>query len=121
MRKILLVDDDKKIAIALAARLRSKGFAISVAHDGMTAVALAVKEQPDVIVMDINLPGGSGLTAADRIQNLAKTAGIPVVFITASKRPELRTDAAEAGGVGFLEKPFDSEQLLEIIDLNLPA
>ena len=121
MRKTLLVDDDEKIAIALAARLRSKGFAVSVAHEGMTAVALALKEQPDVIVMDINLPGGSGLTAADRLQNLAKTAGIPVIFITASKRPGLRTDAAEMGGVGFLEKPFDSEELLKIIDLSLSA
>lgn len=119
MSKILVVDDDNKIAIALAARLRANGFEVVVAHDGMQAVMSAVKHHPDLIVMDINLPGGSGITAAGRIQNLADTAGVPIIFITASKDPKLRSAVDDVGGMFFLEKPFESDELLSMIKQSL--
>ncbi|MCP3920566.1 MAG: response regulator [bacterium] len=119
MSKILIVDDDKKIALALAARLKANGFDVRTAHDGMFAVSFAVKEQPDLIIMDINMPAGSGIQAAERIQNIASTTGVPIIFITASKDPALRAAASEVGAAAILDKPFESEDLVSMIRSTL--
>lgn len=119
MSTILVVDDDQKIAMSLCVRLRASGHEVRVAHDGMMAVSQAVKFEPDLIILDINMPCGNGLTAAERIGNLAGTAGTPVVFITASKDPALRQQAASLNAAGFLEKPFVTQELLQIVDRAL--
>ncbi len=119
MKKILIVDDDRKIAIALAARMRSLGVTVVVAQDGMGAVMTARKEQPDAIVMDINMPAGGGLVAAERIMALSLTCGIPIIFITASKDSELLSRAAEISGMKVLEKPFEAAELIQVLEESL--
>lgn len=119
MKKILIVDDDRKIAIALSARMRSLGVNVVVAQDGMGAVMAARNEQPDAIVMDINMPAGGGLTAAERIMALSLTCGIPIVFITASKDPKLLARASEISGMRVLEKPFEASELVAVLEENI--
>jgi CheY-like chemotaxis protein len=119
MKKILIVDDDRKIAIALAARMRSLGVSVSVAQDGLGAVMAARTEQPDAIVMDINMPAGGGLTAAERILDLSLTCGVPIVFITASKDPELLARAKAISGIPALEKPFDAKDLVDVLEEHI--
>jgi two-component system cell cycle response regulator len=76
---------------------------------------LARKHQPDLVLLDISLPGGNGLMVAERLQNGAMTAGIPVIVLTASRQPGLRANALALGAVAFFEKPYDAHQLLAAI------
>ena len=119
MKTILLIEDDKKITMAIGMRLKSMGYEVASAADAVTAVAQARKSNPDVILIDINLPGGDGFMVAERLQSLMQTSATPLIFITASKQPDLRDRAKEIGAVAFLEKPFDATQLADAIELSL--
>jgi DNA-binding response OmpR family regulator len=118
MKKILIVEDDRKIALALATRLRGAGYEASIAPDAITGVNLAVKLQPDLIVLDISMPAGSGFDVAERVQNLVPKL-MPIIFLTASKQPGLRAQAMELGAAGFFEKPYKGEELLAAIHAAL--
>lgn len=119
MAKILVVEDDKKISMALALRLKSKGYEVLAAYDALGGVQAATKNKPDLILMDISMPAGGGFTAAERIQNLASTVGTPMIFMTASKDPTFRKRAEEAGCVAYFEKPYDAEELMATIAQTL--
>lgn len=114
MKKILIVEDDPKIAIALAARLKSSGYETEVAYDALTGVQAAVRNKPDLVLLDISMPAGNGFYVAERIQALAPTR-TPVIFLTASKQPGLREKARELGASAFFQKPFKSEMLIPAI------
>ena len=112
MKKILVVEDDRKIALAVAVRLRANGYEVITAFDAMAGVEMAVKHLPDLVILDISMPAGSGFDVAEKIHNLAPTAGTPLIFMTASRKPEFLTRAAELGAVAFIEKPFTDGELL---------
>ena len=112
MKKILIVEDDRKIAMALVVRLKANGYEVIAAFDAMAGVEMAVKHLPDLVILDISMPAGSGFDVAERIRDLAPTAGTPIIFITASHRPEFVTRAAEMGAVAFIEKPFHDGELI---------
>jgi DNA-binding response OmpR family regulator len=112
--KILIVEDDRKIAMALALRLRATGQDVLLAYDALAGLDSAIKHQPDLVLLDIGLPAGSGLVVAERIQNLVPKY-TPIIFLTASRQPGLRDQALALGAVGFLEKPFESEELMATI------
>jgi DNA-binding response OmpR family regulator len=114
MKKILIVEDDQNIAKALAIRLKSAGYQVTVAADAMSGVAAALKIQPDLALLDISVPAGSGFGVAERIQLLIPTA-TPLIFLTASKQPGLRQKAQDLGAAGFFEKPYEAEDLLTAI------
>lgn len=116
MKKILVVEDDKDISRALSIRLRAAAYEVFIAQDAVQGVSMANKHMPDLMLLDISMPAGSGFSVAERVQDLANTAGTPMIFITASKEPELREKAMELGAAAYFEKPFDSEQLLESIE-----
>lgn len=113
MEKILVVEDDQSVAHALAARLKSAGFQVTIAPDAMTAVSAARQLQPDLALLDISLPAGNGFTVAEKIRQLVVTA-TPVIFLTASSQPGLREQAAKLGAA-FFEKPYDADELLAAI------
>lgn len=114
--KVLLVEDDKKLALALGMRLKSNGHSVTSAPDAITAMSNAVTFQPDVVVIDINLPGGDGFMVAERLMSSTETNSIPYIFMTASKKEELKQKALRLGAIGFLEKPFYSSQLTDMLD-----
>jgi DNA-binding response OmpR family regulator len=113
--KILVVEDDKNIALALAVRLRSAGYDVIAAPDAVLGMSMAVKHRPDLLVLDLLIPGGSGFQMAEWLQDLEAMIGVPYIFITASKQPGLRETAKRLGAVGFFEKPYDAGELLAII------
>ncbi len=119
MKTVLLIEDDQKITLALGVRLKSMGYEVASAADAVTAVAQARKVKPDVILIDINLPGGDGFMVANRLKSLLQTSVTPLIFITASKQPGLREKAKEVGAVAFLEKPFDATQMADAIEMSL--
>ena len=118
MKKILIVEDDPDVAKALAIRLEFSGYEVNVAQDALLGVTKAVKEAPDLALLDISLPAGDGFTVADRIQELLPQ-DTPFIFLTASKQPDLRKKARLLGAVDFFEKPYDTERLLTSIKVAL--
>ena len=112
MKKILIVEDDRRIALAVAVRLKANGYEVLTAFDAMAGLSLCVKYLPDLVILDISMPAGSGFDVAARIRNLSTTAGTPLIFMTASHNPEFLTQAAELGAVAFIQKPFDDGELL---------
>ena len=113
--RILVVEDDPKIARALVVRLKAGGYETATAFDAVGATSMAVQQRPDLVLLDISMPGGDGFIVAERLQKSAVTAGTPMIFLTASKEPALRERAAELGAAAFFEKPYDSEELLSAI------
>lgn len=116
MQSVLLVEDDKKISMALSLRLQSMGYAVDSAADAVYAMNAAVKCKPEVILLDINLPGGDGFVVADRLRASKELAGTPIIFITASQDPDLRLRAGKYISSRFIEKPFQAGQLTDAID-----
>ena len=114
MKTILVLEDDPKIAIALAVRLEAAGYNVLTAPDGVRGLQLALVNHPDLIVMDIWMPVGLGLSVAQRLKDLGFT-NIPVIFITASRLKGLREAAENLGAAGYFEKPYDPQQLLAAV------
>ena len=114
-KKILIVDDDQQIVLLLASRLKANKYEILVAYDAMQAVAKAFSEKPDLILLDIKMPAGSGISVMDNLRNSAATSVIPVIVITAYPSPEIQQKVIEMGAVDFISKPFKAEDVLSRI------
>jgi|SRR5882724_9591800 len=114
MKKILIIEDDEKIAFALSVRLGAHGYPTWIARDGILGLSMAVGNQPDLVLMDIALPTGDGFTLAERIKSHVPTP-TPIIFLTASKSPELRERAQQLGAAAFFEKPYEAEALLAAV------
>ena len=119
MSRIMIVEDDKRIVKSLTIRLKAAGFDVSVAFDAAMAMTVAVNDKPDLAILDISMPAGNGFQVADRLQSNVNTAGIPMIFMTASKKPGLREQAEKYDAVGFFRKPYDGEELLDTVRLAL--
>jgi CheY-like chemotaxis protein len=115
MATVLIVEDDKKVAMVVSIRLASAGYTIATAHDAATAVTQAKRCKPDLVLLDITLPAGDGFLVAERLRQNPSTCTVPIVFMTASKSPGLRQRAHNLHAAGFLEKPFSADTLLETI------
>jgi DNA-binding response OmpR family regulator len=119
MKTILIVEDDQKIALALEIRLKANRYAVSVASDAIVGASLGRTVKPDLILLDISMPGGNGFQLAETFHRMLETKGTPIIFITASKSPELLQKVMDLGAVGLFEKPFDTEKLLYSIEREL--
>jgi DNA-binding response OmpR family regulator len=82
---------------------------------------MALKHRPDLMLLDLLMPGGNGFLVAERIQDLETMLGVPCIFLTASKQPGLREQARRLGAAGFFEKPYDAGALLATIRKTLTA
>jgi DNA-binding response OmpR family regulator len=114
MKNILIIEDDPKIAIALEIRFKAGGYGTLTAGDAVSGMSKAVQNQPDLIVLDISLPGGNGLDLAQQFKHLPETRRAPIIFITASRAPNLREQVMDLGAAGLFEKPYDSDELLAV-------
>jgi CheY-like chemotaxis protein len=119
MPKILLVEDNEASADALARRLERRNFSVVIAPDGHRAVLLARSEQPDLVLMDLGLPGIDGWDATAIIKADVDTRHIPIIVLSAHAMPNDRHQALAAGGDDFDTKPVQFERLLEKIETLL--
>jgi DNA-binding response OmpR family regulator len=118
-RKILIVDDDPDLRRGLNLRLRANQFETVYATDGFTAMAMAQKERPDLIILDIGLPAGDGFVVLDRLQQAATLSTIPVIVLTARDPQSNRERILKAGATAFFQKPADNAELLDAIHAAL--
>ena len=112
MTKILLVEDNEMNRDMLARRLQKRGYEMLLAVDGLLAVEMTQKERPDLVLMDMSLPGLDGWEASRRLKSDPATAGIPIIALTAHAMAEDREKALAAGCNEFETKPVDLASLL---------
>ncbi len=111
MAKILIADDSRFQVEVMAAHLRPKGFSVVSAADALQTWMTALREQPDAILLDINMPGGTGIEVLKRLRISAKTQHIPVIVVSGNSEKEIEQTARELGACEFLHKPVDVEAL----------
>ena len=121
MAKILVADDSRFQLALLGSALEEKGFQVVAAQDALQAGMLALRTAPDAIVLDINMPGGTGLEVLRRLKTSTKTRNIPVLVVSGNDDPDIRQAAMDLGVVDFLSKPVDTDQLGKELSALLPA
>ena len=109
--KVLIADDDRILTSLIASRLKARGWIPEIASDSMQAVMFAVRSQPAVITLDINMPGGSGFEVLRKLRLSARTNQIPVVVLSGSHSREDQRKVDELGVSAFLDKPVDVDLL----------
>jgi CheY-like chemotaxis protein len=112
MTKILCVEDNADNLMMLQRRLTRRGFEVTISMNGAECVDWAKTLQPDVIVMDLNLPGVDGWEATRRLKNQPETKDIPIIVLTADPKKKSREKALAAGCDEFELKPIDFEGLI---------
>jgi DNA-binding response OmpR family regulator len=113
--RILIVDDDPDLRRGLTLRLRANHCDTAHAVDGFTALTMARKENPDLIILDIGLPAGDGFTVMERLQSSSDLVHIPVIVLTARDPHFTRQRMIQAGATAFFQKPADHVELLNAI------
>ncbi|MCC7491720.1 MAG: response regulator [Fimbriimonadaceae bacterium] len=114
-RKVLVVEDDDATLAILTTTLKSGGWQVVCAGDSVTALQMARRERPDVIVLDLGLPGGDGFGVMQRLAHLNPVKLIPVVVVTAKDPAEVLSKSREAGARAFLRKPVRPAELLQTV------
>lgn len=112
-KKILVVDDEQDMATALKVRLKANGYNVVFASDSVEAFTVANEENPDLIILDIMIPGGGGFVVAERLKQSSTTDRIPIIFLTGIQGGQER--AHKLGASAYLMKPYQPEELMETI------
>lgn len=108
--RILVVDDDLEVSKSIENALR-RNFQVVVVHSGIAAIKEAVKHRPDLIVLDVVMPGLNGIDTCRQLRADPTMADIPILFLTALGQPEDRVAGLKAGADDYLTKPFSLEEL----------
>jgi two-component system phosphate regulon response regulator PhoB len=112
---ILIADDDPVICGALSAGLRARGFAVAVAVDVVQTMMAIRRTPPAAMILDIMMPGGTGLEVLRRIKALSSMQGIPVLAVSASTDGTLPEQTAALGADAFLHKPLDLDEVFRTL------
>ena len=112
MHRILIVEDEQDIADLIGFNLQRAGFEVIKSHDGVDGTETALRERPDLIVLDLMLPGRDGYGVFRELRRDPRTVGIPVIMLTARAQTEDRIQGLEAGADDYLTKPFSPKELL---------
>jgi CheY-like chemotaxis protein len=113
---IIIADDDKVVSHLMCSLLRDRGYTVVATYDSMQTLMIAMRQPPpDLILLDIQMPAGTGLQALGKLKSSIKTAYIPVVIITGSDEPGIEERVQALGAVGFLAKPIEPEKFLRVV------
>jgi CheY-like chemotaxis protein len=121
--RILVIDDEPDMCRAVRLVLESKGHLVTISHDGYQGWAVARRQRPDLIVLDIMMPVMDGYGVLDMLQEDDRTRAIPTVVISALRASEAAERCRSLGAVAYVEKPFDWDDLIDVVEgvLSMPA
>jgi CheY-like chemotaxis protein len=119
--RLLIVDDEEDIREVVQMSLElTGGWEVLTAHSGETAIATAAAEQPDVVLLDVMMPGMDGPATFERLRTDPSTSEIPVIFLTAKVQTTEQRQLQDLGAAGLISKPFDplllNDQVCAILD-----
>jgi len=114
-KKILIVEDDPDVREGMHLRLKANNYETSFAADALSVLNEARKQQPDLIILDLGLPGGDGFVVMERLQRLPALALIPIIVVSARDVRANKERALQAGAKAFLQKPVDNAVLLAAV------
>jgi DNA-binding response OmpR family regulator len=113
--KVLVIDDEAPIRLLCRVNLEAEGIEVVEAGDGEAGLEVARTEEPDVILLDVMLPGLHGWAVAERLLEDEKTSGIPIIFLTARADLRDRARGMDLGGVDYVTKPFNPVELAPLV------
>lgn len=120
---VLIVDDEPRITVALMTRLEHADYNVLESQDAYQALAIAVKHAPSLLLLDINMPAGTGFSVQQRVEQHEDLADIPVIYVTGETADNINESAdqclAPLDNITILRKPFESEELIEVIERAL--
>lgn len=114
-KKILIADDDQNLLLALSVRLEAEGYDVVRAQDAYQALERTRQTNPDLLLLDINMPAGNGFSVQERIANIDELSSTPIIYITGEDSDRVNRTAQELGAFAVVPKPFETEDLLETI------
>jgi len=112
MQKILIVEDERDIADLVGFNLERAGYEVLKAHDGITGAEMAIQRRPDLVILDLMLPGKDGYAVFKELRRDTRSRDIPVIMLTARAQTEDRIQGLEAGADDYLTKPFSPKELM---------
>ena len=113
MAKVLVVDDEPNIVLSLEFLMEQAGFEVVTAEDGEQALARVTDSQPDLLLLDISLPGISGFDVLERLRSEEATSGLAIIMLTAHGRDVEREKGMALGADDYITKPFSTQALVE--------
>ncbi len=119
-RRVLFVDDEAVVVGLMKTRIESRGFLAETAMDGLSGIEKAKTWHPDLILLDIAMPGMDGYETCRRLKTLKETASIPVVLFTAVQNAQLESLAQKAGASKVIQKPFIDQVFKAIAEILGP-
>jgi DNA-binding response OmpR family regulator len=117
--KILIIDDDPNLRRALKIRLQANHYDTVQASDGYAAMAVAQRENPNLIILDLGLPAGDGFVVLKRLRDSDALSSIPVIVLTARDPQSNQEKTLQAGATAFFQKPANNGELLAVIRATL--
>jgi DNA-binding response OmpR family regulator len=114
-RRVLIVDDEPNIVLSLEFLLRQQGYEVSVARDGEEALAAALRLRPDLMVLDVMLPGLDGFEVCRRLRERPEHASLKILLLTARGRDVDRVRGMEEGADAYVSKPFSTRELMKTV------
>src|SRR5262245_886629 len=113
---VLVAEDNLALLKAIVTRLQGAGFSVIAVQDGYQALEQCRRGKPDIMLLDINMPAGSGLSVHERMHADPELAAIPVVYMTGSKCEVVSDRVEELGAVALIHKPIDGKQVVSLIE-----
>ena len=113
--KVLVIDDEAPIRLLCRVNLEAEGMTVLEASDGSSGLDLARDEQPDVVLLDVMMPGLDGWRVAEELLEDDRTRGIPIIFLTARAEFRDRARGLDIGGVDYVTKPFNPLDLTPLV------
>jgi DNA-binding response OmpR family regulator len=113
--RVLVIDDEAPIRLLCRVNLEAEGMDVLEAADGKTGLDLAREQQPDVVLLDVMMPGLDGWRVAEELLEDDRTCGIPIIFLTARAEFRDRARGLDIGGVDYVTKPFNPLDLAQLV------
>ena len=113
--RVLVIDDEAPIRLLCRVNLEAEGIAVLEAADGTTGLELARSDQPDVVLLDVMMPGLDGWRVAEELLEDDRTLGIPIIFLTARAEFRDRARGLDIGGIDYVTKPFNPLELAPLV------